>query len=171
MFTLRFTASNFIPSSQSPPGITIISVADMPRPARSPLEAVYSATRLLTSVLFVKAFFLSVGIFFISVALLGREESLRHYFPRLAAGCPGGDPRRLLLHLGLTLGAASAIAGLANCLALLGLRLWRRLLLLPYLACLTFGIGFSMFNILEVIFAVKYSNRGNRVSSNGSVYH
>jgi hypothetical protein len=137
----------------------------MPRLARCPLEAVHSATSLLTSGLFIKAFLLSVGVCFIAVALLGSDEILQHYFLRLTAGSSGGEHRRLLLRLGVTLVAASAITGLANCLALLGLRFWRHLLLLPYLACLAFGIAFSLFNILEAIFAV---NRVNKVSSSGS---
>jgi hypothetical protein len=137
----------------------------MPRPATSPVR---SATNLLHAVLFLKAYILAVGVCFIAVALLGSEEILQHYFPclglALAADCPG-ETRRVLLRLGVTLSVTSAIAGLANCLALLGLRLGQHLLLLPYLASLYCGISISLFNILEAI----YSNRGIEVSSNGSV--
>ena len=37
-------------------------------------------------------------------------------------------------------------------MALLALKLWRRVLMVPYLACLVFGATYSLCYILEAIF-------------------
>merc|ERR550519_883044 len=60
--------------------------------------------------------------------------------------------RTFLLQNGLYVGCVSLVSGVANALALLGLKLWRRALLVPYLACLVFGAMYSLCYILEAIF-------------------
>merc|ERR1719341_2179453 len=60
--------------------------------------------------------------------------------------------RTFLLQNGLYVGCVSLVSGIANALALLGLKLWRRALLVPYLACLVFGAMYSLCYVLEAIF-------------------
>merc|ERR1719186_1161716 len=57
--------------------------------------------------------------------------------------------RTFLLQNGLYVGCVSLVSGIANALALLGLKLWRRALLVPYLACLVFGAMYSLCYVLE----------------------
>jgi len=60
--------------------------------------------------------------------------------------------RTFILQNGLYVGCVSLVSGVANALALLGLKLWRRALLVPYLACLVFGAMYSLCYVLEAIF-------------------
>ena len=108
------------------------------------VEQVSSATSRLYRGLFVNIFLIAISLVSLAVALLWSDEAMTR-----------------LLYFGATLGAASAIAGLAKCLAVLGLRLRRRLLLLPYLAfdlaCTVCSVYFVYFN-LKLMTDIKVSS-------------
>jgi len=114
----------------------------MSTPGRTPLQMKESLTNVLNWLLFLKIFLLVTSISFISVALFGRQER-QHIASR---------EREFLLTSGLYVGSVSLLAGVANFMALLALKLWRRVLMVPYLACLVFGAMYSLCYILEAIF-------------------
>jgi len=118
----------------------------MSRPERTPLQLAQSTINLLNLLLFCKIFLLVTSLSFIFVALKDLKEDqmgTKHVALR---------DRTFLLQNGLYVGCVSLVSGVANALALLGLKLWRRALLVPYLACLVFGAMYSLCYILEAIF-------------------
>jgi len=117
----------------------------MSRAERTPLQLAQSTINLLNLLIFLKIFLLVTSISFISVALFGKEDQMGSKHVALR-------DRAFLLHSGLYVGCVSLVAGIANALALLGLKLWRRALLVPYLACLVFGAMYSLCYVLEAIF-------------------
>ena len=138
-----------------------------------------SLTNVLNWLLFLKIFLLVTSISFISVALFGRQER-QHIASRereflLTSGLYVGSVSLFagalfLLKFSPTLRRVSRfnifqscfylcrvlkcfrLAGVANFMALLALKLWRRVLMVPYLACLVFGAMYSLCYILEAIF-------------------
>jgi len=114
------------------------------------LKLVATASNLLHFLIFVKIFLLVTSISFISVALLSHERRLQGRF----------GERGFLLASGLYVGLASAGSGLANALALLGLRLWRRALLLPYIACILFGGLYCLCYLFEMVFLLGIQELG-----------
>jgi len=118
----------------------------MSRAERTPLQLAQSMINLLNLLLFLKIFLLVTSISFISVALFGKEDN------QMGSKQVALRDRAFLLKSGLYVGCVSLVSGVANALALLGLKLWRRALLVPYLACLVFGAMYSLCYVLEAIF-------------------
>ena len=92
-----------------------------------------SATDTLHFLLFIKIFLLVSSISLIWTSLLHHSRT-----SRLAT-----------LRAGSILGLVTLVSGLADLLALLGLRLWRRVLLLPLLSCLVLGTVSSFAYVLK----------------------
>jgi hypothetical protein len=123
----------------------------MPRPVTvsRPQQLERSASSLLHFALVIKTLVLTTSISFITIALLSSEASLHGLLPHCC-------DRRQILQTAVYVGAASALAMLANGLALLGLHLRQRALLLPYIAFVLFGALCALCYILQAVFVVGF---------------